>query len=103
MISTWTISTIDSKNSDFHNQACCIYEGKYHYMFFVHTIREYFEYLNKDKPSRLTPLQAEFFIWEEMQIHLAMENLYSLGGKEKDFKKKSICEKYLYSKRFLPS
>lgn len=77
------------------------HKDKYHYMFFVQTIREYISYINKDQPSRLTPLQAEFFIWEEMQIHIAMEKLYSLGGKEKDFKNKSICEKIPALQAFL--
>ncbi len=41
---------------------------KYHYMFFVTMIREYFKPGNsKNTYAGLTPFQAEFFIWPEQQ------------------------------------
>lgn len=47
---------------------------KYHYMFFVKTIRAYFDPTNKNNQySGLTPLQAEFCIWPEMKLRMATE------------------------------
>lgn len=50
------------------------HEGKYHYMFFVKTIRKYFKLVDEKNPySGLTPLQAEFCIWPEMKLRMATE------------------------------
>lgn len=46
-------------------------------------------------------LLAEFYIWPEMQLHLAMENLYSQGGNDKKFKDKTILEKIAELRIFL--
>lgn len=59
------------------------YISHYHYMFFVTMIREYF----KTSPgiySGLTPFQAEFYIWPEIQLHLAAEALFAqkIGGED---------------------
>lgn len=57
----------DNPNDRLHN-------GKYHYMFFVKTIREYFADTNeKNRYIGLTPLQAEFYIWPEIQLRMATE------------------------------
>ena len=49
--------------------------GKYHYMFFVTMIREYFKSTNNHYKD-LTPFQAEFYIWPEIQWEMIAENLY---------------------------
>ena len=87
-------------------------EEKYHYMFFIDTIREFF--LNsasdlKFTPEQkyykdLTPFQAEFYIWPEIQLHLAAEALFgqSIGQEDmieemnvvkQNINKKTIQEK----------
>ena len=49
----------------------------------------------------LGSLLAEFYIWPEMQLHLAMEALYSQGGNDKEFKDKSIPDKIVELRAFL--
>ena len=48
----------------------------YTYSFFVNKIRKFFEE-NPDKYPGLTPFQAEFYIWPEIQICLSAEELLS--------------------------
>jgi hypothetical protein len=69
---------------EYKNKDHQILNGKYHYMFFVRVIREYFNRSNaKNRYDGLTPLEAEFYIWQETQLELAAEALYSLDiGKE---------------------
>lgn len=49
----------------------------------------------KKEQHNLTPFQAEFYIWPQMQLTLACEHLYSLQSKEKlnEFKKNPLNEK----------
>lgn len=60
----------------------------YGYEFYVEKIREYFlnrnnEILHTFSISDLTPFQAEFYIWRDMQIHTLTEVLFSQEfGKE---------------------
>ena len=55
------------------------YNNKYHYMFFVSVIREYFQKGNTaNRHDGLTPLQGEFYIWQEIQMEVAAEALYGL-------------------------
>lgn len=51
--------------------------------------------LVKKEPNNLTPFQAEFYIWPQMQLTLACEHLYSLQLKENlnNFKKMQLDEK----------
>lgn len=52
------------------------YGKHYHYMFFVTMIREYFNNGNPtNRYSGLTPLEAEFYIWPEMQYEQAARAL----------------------------
>lgn len=55
--------------------------GFYSYHTIVDLIRKYFD---QEKPfNGLNPLQAEFYIWPEIQLHLAAEALYGQNiGKE---------------------
>ena len=47
-----------------------------HILFFVNKIRKFFEE-NPDKYPGLTPFQAKFYIWPEIQICLSAEELLS--------------------------
>lgn len=51
--------------------------NRYHYMFFVTMIREYFDsHKNSNNPYKgLTPFQAEFYIWPEIQWETSARNL----------------------------
>lgn len=52
------------------------YNKHYHYMFFVTLIREYFKSPNSaNRYDCLTPLEAEFYIWPEMQYEQAARAL----------------------------
>ncbi len=55
----------------------------YHYSFIQDIIRNYFED-NREEAGNITPLQAEFIIWPEIQLHLAAESLFgqSIGQEE---------------------
>lgn len=49
----------------------------YTYNYIVNRIRDYFDDTNKNNPYKgLTPFQAEFYIWQEIQLHLATEALF---------------------------
>ena len=48
-----------------------IEDGKYTYNFYIKIINEYFS------NNKITPFQAEFIIWREMQMELASEAFYS--------------------------
>jgi hypothetical protein len=69
---------------EYKDKANQLLNEKYHYMLFVQVIRKYFEEPNKDnRYIGLTPLEAEFYIWQEMQLETAAEALYGLDiGKE---------------------
>lgn len=54
-----------------------------------------------EEGEHLGSLLAEFYIWPEMQLHIAMEALYSQGGNDKEFKNKSISEKIVDLRAFL--
>lgn len=48
----------------------------YHYMFFVTLIRAYFAPNNSNNPYHgLTPFQAEFYIWPEIQWEMSAKNI----------------------------
>ena len=77
MIDTWS-------NFDFGKDYTYTREDKeyYGYEFYVDKIREYFsdsnnEILNTFPISDLTPFQAEFYIWRDMQLHTLTEILFS--------------------------
>ena len=67
----------------------------YTYNFFVKSIRNYFGSRNNPY-NGLTPFQAEFYIWPEIQLHLAAEaflfQLESNSGEVTDSRKKEIRE-----------
>lgn len=80
---------------------------EYSYLWLQKTIRDYLSsekntiYRN-ETGNKLTPFIAEFYIWPEMQMHLAMESLYSQGGEDqREFKAKSIPDKITALKDFL--
>lgn len=55
----------------------------YHYTFIQDIIRNYFED-NHQETDNITPFQAEFIIWPEIQLHLSAEALFgqSIGQDE---------------------
>ncbi len=58
-------------------------------------LQNMFTILVEELNMGLTPFQAEFYIWPQMQLTLACEHLYSLQTKEnlKEFKEKPLKEK----------
>jgi hypothetical protein len=89
---------------------------KYHYMFFVDIIRQFFPTTNPSQKTKtltpeqkryehFTPFQAEFYIWPEIQLHLTAEALFgqSIGQEEMieaiDKKNKEANETTLNEKR----
>lgn len=75
----------------------------YPYSFFVKTIRDYFSSdVAKKNYNNLTPFQAEFYIWPEIQICLSAEELLSrltsASGITSDEKKTSCIEYTLEAK-----
>ena len=76
-------------------------DGKYHYMLFVQVIREYFKQPNaKNRYDGLTPLEGEFYIWQETQLELAAEALYSLDiGKEQAILEAMKCWNLRWTKQ----
>ena len=49
----------------------------YTYNYIIDRIRGYFDDTNENNPYKgLTPFQAEFYIWQEIQLHLATEALF---------------------------
>ena len=81
----------------------------YGYYEYVQWIHDYF--YGKETPCQykdssgnlLTPFQAEFYIWKEMQIHMSAESLYSILNDEINsniknsvFKSASVCDKMKY-------
>lgn len=83
--------TSDESNDD-SKMEC---EPRYHYMFFVDIIRQFFPKTNPPPKTKtltseqkryehLTPFQAEFYIWPEIQLHLTAEALFgqSIGQEE---------------------
>lgn len=81
------------------SKLCCgdTCEEEYSYLWIQDRICKYLNSENSpyitEEGNHLSPFFAEFYIWPEMKIHLAMEDLYARGGKEKDFKEKSIFDK----------
>jgi len=84
-------------------------DGKYGYYEFVSWINGYFDncktnpYVDSGK-NKLTPFQAEFYIWSEMQVHFGIEAFYfaynanvlmkKMTSKDKkDFKNKNLADK----------
>ena len=49
----------------------------YTYNYIVETIQTYWAKNSANPYAGLTPFQAEFYIWDEMQLHLAAEALFS--------------------------
>ncbi len=72
---------------------------KYSYLWIQKLIRSYLfsegNITYRDENGKvLSPFLAEFYIWKEMQLHMAMEELYAqIGADKKSFKKMSIPEK----------
>ena len=48
-------------------------KGCYPYRFYVKAIRDHFDHAFSGPYAGLTPFQAEFYIWPEIQLHLAAE------------------------------
>lgn len=80
-------------------------EEEYSYLWLQDRICKYLNGENSpyitEEGTHLSPLVAEFYIWPEMQMHLAMEDLYAQGGKEKNFREKSISDKITNLREFL--
>lgn len=76
---TFVEDALKHKYSDYDNNTALRLDAKnqkYHYMFFVTMIREYFKSENKcNNYYGLTPFKAEFYIWPEMQYEIAVKNL----------------------------
>ena len=99
------ISVTKIKDTSWSNLECGSKEKEYSYLWFQNKICTYLKseksiYITEEG-EYLTPFLAEFYIWPEMKLHLAMEDLYAQSGKEKDFKNKSICEKIPALQAFL--
>lgn len=99
------ISVTKIRDTSWGNLTCGSKEKEYSYLWFQDKIRTY---LNSEKSIYITeegrylsPFLAEFYIWPEMKLHLAMEALYSQGGKDEDFKKKPISDKIPKLREFL--
>ena len=69
----------DTKNRVFDIES----NSFYHYTFIQDIIRNYFDENSKEE-VKITPLQAEFIIWPEIQLHLSAEALFgqSIGQDE---------------------
>ena len=70
------------------------YNKHYHYLFFVTMIREYFKAGNSvNRYDGLTPLEAEFYIWPEMQYEQAAKALVgqTLPQKMVNNKNATVC------------
>ena len=68
-----------------------VYDNKYTYNFFIKIIRKYFDNINID----ITPFQAEFIIWREMQMELAIKeflNSYKKYCKNPDIDPSSLIK-----------
>ena len=64
----------DEKGLDYNNPADRELNNWYHYMFFETMVRNCF---NKIKPyGECTAFQAEFYFWPEIQIHIAVDELF---------------------------
>ena len=62
-------------------------DEKYPYIYFVKWIREYFNNPEKSSDySGLFPLEAEFYIWKEIQLHIVLEGILNYFGKGKQTK-----------------
>ena len=99
------ISVTQIRETSWSKLRCGSNEEEYTYLWFQNEIKKY---LNSEKSNyvtdegeHLSPFIAEFYIWPEMQLHLAMESLYSQGGKEKNFKDKSLSDKIESLRKFL--
>jgi len=99
------ISVTKIRETSWSKLTCGSSEEEYTYLWFQSEIKKY---LNSEKNIYITEggeplgsLLAEFYIWPEMQLHLAMEALYSRGGNDKDFKDKSIPDKIGELRTFL--
>lgn len=57
---------------------------KYPYKYFVDWVRKYFSDQQKSIDySELFPLEAEFYIWKEIQLHIALEGILNYFGEDK--------------------
>ncbi len=99
------ISVTKIRETSWSKLSCGSSQEEYSYLWFQNEIRRY---LSSEKSIYITEegehlgsLLAEFYIWPEMQLHIAMEALYSQGGNDKKFKNKSISEKIVDLRAFL--
>lgn len=99
------VSVTKIRETSWSKLSCGNKQEQYSYLWFQNEIRKY---LNSEKSIYITEdgihlssLLAEFYIWPEMQLHLAMESLYSQGGEDRGFKDKTICEKIADLRKFL--
>ncbi len=83
---------------------------EYSYLWFQNQIKNFLAsdrnkvYVDENN-EKLHPFQAEFYIWSEMQLHMAMEGLYSQGeydkSKKAEFKKMGVKEKAIELQKLL--
>ena len=99
------ISVTKIRETSWSKLLCGSCEEEYSYLWFQSEIKKYLKseksmYISEEG-EHLGSLLAEFYIWPEMQLHIAMEALYSQGGNDKEFKNKSISEKIVDLRAFL--
>jgi len=85
-------------------------QEEYSYLWFQSQIKSFLAsdrnkvYVDENN-KKLHPFQAEFYIWPEIQLHMAMEGLYSQGeydkSKKTEFKKMSVKEKTIELQKLL--
>lgn len=99
------ISISKIRETSWSKLACGDKNEEYSYWWIQEKIRDYIKkgcaVYKTEEETCLSPFLAEFYIWSEMQMHLAMEALYARGGKDKDFKKEHIPSKILKMEEFL--
>ena len=99
------ISVTRIRETSWSKLECGSNKEEYSYLWFQNEIKNYLKsnnsiYVTEDG-EHLSSLLAEFYIWPEMQLHMAMESLYSQGGEAKDFKEKTLNEKIVALRAFL--
>ncbi len=85
-------------SSESNNDSKEVCERRYHYMFFIDIIREFFSKSNTNAQDEnkskgynsLTPFQAEFYIWPEIQLHLTAEALFGQSIEQESMKEELI-------------
>ncbi len=99
------ISVTKIRETSWSKLTCGSCEEEYTYLWFQSEIKKFLNSVESmyitEEGEHLGSLLAEFYIWPEMQLHIAMEALYSQGGKDKGFKDKSIPDKIVELRAFL--